>query len=90
MAEHRAEPRFTFVRSDRWRRVFETILNWFSDLGIPIWIVVLTVIVVVAPFVLPPVKDWKSATVREKFSVSIYAIAVGIVLLWFVMFFKLK
>lgn len=70
--------------------MFDTIASWFNDLGIPIWIVVLTIIVVVAPFILPPVKEWKSASVQEKFSVSIYALAVGIVLLWFVMFFKFK
>lgn len=70
--------------------MFDTIASWFNDLGIPIWIVVLTIIVVVAPFILPPVKEWKSATPQEKFSVSIYALAAGIDLLWFVMFFKFK
>lgn len=70
--------------------MFDTVASWFNNLGIPIWIAVLTVLVVVAPFILPPVKEWKSATLQEKFSVSIYALAVGIVLLWFTMFFKLK
>lgn len=62
--------------------------DWFLNLNIPIWILVLLVIVVAAPFILPPVKDWKTASTSERVSVVMYSIAVGIVLLYFVAFFK--
>lgn len=56
--------------------------NWFLKLNIPIWILVLLVIVVVVPFILPPVKDWKTASLSERISVVMYGIAVAIVLLY--------
>ncbi len=64
--------------------MFDSLEKWFLKLDVPWWIIVLLVIVVVAPFVLPPVKDWKTATLSERISVVIYSIAVAIVLLYFV------
>ncbi len=48
----------------------------------------LLIVVVVAPFVLPPVKSWKDASTREKFSVAIYAVAVAVVMLYFMFYME--
>ncbi len=56
-------------------------------LGIPPLILLLLVIVVVAPFVLPPVKEWKGASPKEKISVSMYFLAVVVVVIYFMGYF---
>ena len=70
--------------------MIDQLLKWYTDLGVPPLIAILLVIVVAAPFILPPVKDWKTATTRERVSVVMYGIGVAIVLLYFVAFFKMK
>lgn len=70
--------------------MIDRLTAWLDSLGIPLWIAVLTIIVIVAPFVLPPVKEWKTATVQEKFSVAVYFIAVLIVLVFFAAYSGVK
>lgn len=55
--------------------------------GIPPLILVLLAVVVVIPFVLPPVKNWRSATPQERFSVVMYTIAVIVLVLYFLVYF---
>lgn len=59
----------------------------FIEAGIPPLILILLLVVVVLPFVLPPVKSWSLASTPEKVSVVMYGIAVLFLVLYFVLFF---
>ncbi len=64
--------------------MFHDLTEWIRDLGIPPLILMLTAAVIVAPFVLPPVKNWKDASLQERISVSAYFFAVAVVLFYFI------
>lgn len=49
---------------------------------------VLTVVIVLASFIAPLLKEWRSASVQRKFPASVHAPMVNVVLLWFAVFFK--
>ncbi len=55
--------------------------------GISPLIILLLFLVLVVPFVLPPVKSWRSATPAEKVSVVLYGLAVIVLVLYFMVYF---
>ena len=59
----------------------------FIEAGIPPLILILLLVVVILPFVLPPVKSWRLASPPEKVSVVMYGLAVLFLVLYFVLFF---
>ncbi|MCL5034774.1 MAG: hypothetical protein M1395_06695 [Bacteroidetes bacterium] len=50
-------------------------------------ILILLLVVVIIPFILPPVRSWRLASPQEKVSVVMYGIAVLFLVLYFVLFF---
>lgn len=56
--------------------------------GISPLIILLLLLVLVVPFVLPPVKSWRTATPAEKVSVVLYALAVIVLMLYFMVSFN--
>lgn len=84
-------PIATNLKLDKTRKcIFHDLTEWIRDLGIPPLILMLTAAVIVAPFVLPPVKNWKDASLQERISVSAYFFAVAVVVFYFIGYIAVK